>query len=67
MNEHSADSIQRDAKLQDILHGYLQAMDTGQAPGRAELLRRHTEFASELEAFLSVKRTRLTLIPPGNV
>jgi WD40 repeat protein len=43
--------VSRNQLLQSILHAYLQAVDAGQAPDRAELLKRHPELAAELEAF----------------
>jgi serine/threonine-protein kinase len=51
MAEEMSDSAVRDQRLNDILHSYLQAVDAGHAPDRQELLHRHPEFASELEAY----------------
>src|SRR5262245_2859259 len=44
-------TTERDQRLQEVLHSYLQAADAAQAPDRRELLQRHPEFASELAAF----------------
>src|SRR5262245_33591724 len=52
MNPAAHDST-RDRRLEEILHGYLQALDSGQSPDREALLRQHPEFASELAAFFA--------------
>src|SRR5262249_5705728 len=49
--------------LQTILQGYLQAVDAGQAPDQAELLRKHPEFAAELEAFFADEQRFARLAP----
>src|SRR5438874_12492798 len=43
----------REKQLEAILHGYLQAVDTGQNPDCDELLRRHPDLADELRAFFA--------------
>jgi WD40 repeat protein/tetratricopeptide (TPR) repeat protein/tRNA A-37 threonylcarbamoyl transferase component Bud32 len=52
MNPASHDSA-KDRRLEDILHCYLQALDAGQAPDRAALLRQHPDCASQLAAFFA--------------
>jgi hypothetical protein len=49
----AADDSARDRQLEAILHTYLQAVDTGQAPDRDALLRGHPELAMELAAFFA--------------
>ncbi len=43
----------REQQLEAILHSYLQAVDAGQNPDRAELVRRHPDVADELRAFFA--------------
>jgi tRNA A-37 threonylcarbamoyl transferase component Bud32 len=42
-----------DAKLQEVLHDYLQALDAGQSLDRQEILRDHPDLAAELAAFFA--------------
>jgi hypothetical protein len=42
-----------ETELCAVLHGYLEALDTGRAPDRSELLSRYPEFATELQEFFS--------------
>ena len=53
MSSSNEDSAVREQRLQEILLPYLQALDGGQAPDRAELLRKHPELAADLEAFFA--------------
>ncbi len=43
----------RAGQVQTILHAYLQAVDAGQAPDRAALVREHSEVAGELREFFA--------------
>jgi 2-oxo-4-hydroxy-4-carboxy--5-ureidoimidazoline (OHCU) decarboxylase len=52
MNPVSDDSA-REQQLEAILHAYLQAVDAGEAPDRADLLRQHPKFASEIADFFA--------------
>jgi serine/threonine-protein kinase len=52
MNPASDDSA-KDRRLEAILHTYLQAVDAGQAPDRAALLREHPNLAAELASFFA--------------
>jgi WD40 repeat protein/tRNA A-37 threonylcarbamoyl transferase component Bud32 len=50
---YSSDDSAKDRQLEEILHVYLQAVDAGQVPDRADLLRQHPELAAELAAFFA--------------
>jgi hypothetical protein len=49
----ASDDSARDRRLEEVLHGYLQAVDAGRPPDRDALLREHPEFATELAAFFA--------------
>src|SRR5690349_9439528 len=55
MATDNEDAAGREARFQEILHDYLQAVDAGQAPDREEILRRHPEFAAELSLFFETE------------
>jgi WD40 repeat protein/tRNA A-37 threonylcarbamoyl transferase component Bud32 len=43
----------RAARLTEVIHDYLRAVDQGRVPDREELLRRHSDLASDLAAFFA--------------
>ncbi len=49
----TTESLELNAKLEVILADYLQAVEAGQAPDRAQLLGRHPDLADELASFLA--------------
>ncbi len=48
----SSENASRDLRLQEILAGYLQAVEAGKNPSREQLLAQHPDLAEELRAFL---------------
>src|SRR5262249_28448845 len=53
MANQTDDSPSREQRLQDILLGYMQAVDAGQMPDRQDLLRQHPDLAADLQAFFA--------------
>src|SRR5437867_4398358 len=53
MGADRQNNVDHEQQLQDILHGYLRAVDAGQAPDRQALLREHPELAAELADFFA--------------
>jgi tRNA A-37 threonylcarbamoyl transferase component Bud32 len=53
MPDKSIDSLERDQRLQDVVLGYLKAIDAGQTPDQQDLLARHPEMAADLKAFFA--------------
>lgn len=43
----------RQDSLNQVIAGYLEALQSGRAPDRAEFLKRHAEFSTELELFFA--------------
>jgi len=60
---------ERDAHLAEVLEQYLEALETGTAPPRAEFLARHPELAEQLEACLAsldfIRRAGTPALPRG--
>src|SRR5262245_9209329 len=53
MTEERHDTLPRDERVGDVLAAYLEALDAGWAPPRAQLLARYPELAPGLEAFFA--------------
>jgi serine/threonine protein kinase len=53
MNPTENAAPERDERLAEILLGYVEAVEAGQAPDRRDLLARHPEFADELREFFA--------------
>src|SRR5579863_9634784 len=51
MAEDRTDETSREGRLEEALAEYLQAVDAGREPDRAEFLARHPQFAGELKEF----------------
>jgi serine/threonine-protein kinase len=49
--DNGVEVSERDQRLAEVLGGFLEAADTGDASDRAELLARHPDLAAELTAF----------------
>jgi WD40 repeat protein/serine/threonine protein kinase len=53
MDRNQTDTADRDGLLDEVLGDYFDALESGRAPGRAELLTRYPSLAAELEAFFA--------------
>jgi WD40 repeat protein/Flp pilus assembly protein TadD len=53
MSDEIPEMSERERQVNALIAAYLQAVDAGEAPERQEFLRRHAEFAAELEAFFA--------------
>jgi serine/threonine-protein kinase len=51
MNSTSPDNTGREARLNEVIAAYLEAVEAGQAPDRDEWLARHPDLADDLRAF----------------
>jgi hypothetical protein len=47
--------MERNQRLQDVVLGYLQAVDAGQATDQQDLLARHPDLAADFELFSPVQ------------
>jgi hypothetical protein len=55
MTVEPSQPIDRDEQLQDVVAGYLERLEAGQAEDRSALLARHPEFAVELAEFFGMR------------
>src|SRR5262249_46364669 len=53
MNGTSPDNTGRDARLNEVIAGYLEAVEAGRAPEREAWLAQHPDLADDLRAFLA--------------
>src|SRR5262249_10309226 len=53
MNSNSPDHAGREARLDELIATYLEAVEAGQSPDREEWLARHPDLADDLRAFFA--------------
>src|SRR5215475_12840229 len=53
MTDDRNETLPRDQRFDDVLAAFLEALDAGWAPSRAQLLTRYPELAPQLEAFFA--------------
>jgi WD40 repeat protein/tRNA A-37 threonylcarbamoyl transferase component Bud32 len=53
MTSSSSDASLRDQRVNEVIAAYLEAVDAGRPPDRAEILARHPDLAAELSAFFA--------------
>jgi WD40 repeat protein len=53
MSNEAIDAVVREQRVQEVLLGYMQAVDAGQAPERDALLRQHPELAEDLRGYFA--------------
>src|SRR5436190_7302332 len=51
MAREPADSLSREQRVDEAIADYLEALDQGRAPDRAEFVARHPDLATDLAAF----------------
>jgi tetratricopeptide (TPR) repeat protein/tRNA A-37 threonylcarbamoyl transferase component Bud32 len=64
MAPDSPHAVDREARLDEVLVEYLEAVEAGTAPDRAELFRRHPDLAGELTAFFADQDEFDSLVAP---
>ncbi len=65
MSNASSLSADRTRRLEEVLAQYLEAVEAGQAPSRAELLTRHPDLAEEVQQFFANQKGLAALIHPA--
>jgi WD40 repeat protein/tetratricopeptide (TPR) repeat protein len=64
MNERARGEAASEERIGQVLGGYLEALETGQAPELSELLARHPELAGELAAFFAQQEQLQQMVAP---
>ncbi len=64
MTKKPSESAEREEQVNEIIAGYLRAVQAGQPPDRAELLARHPDLAPELGSFFADQDAVLPVAAP---